>query len=143
MDTIDRQAAIDAVSEGCQEWRGIFERCKEKLLSLPSAQLDYDLSGYSDKLWKAAYERGKAEAQPEQRWIPVTKQLPNPNEYDERKVRRYYLIQNEYGDMMVAAYLGNVNGETWWNQMYANKPIEDKVVAWMPLPKPWKGDDDE
>ena len=37
-DPIDRQAAIDVVSEGCQEWRGIFERCKEKLLSLPSAQ---------------------------------------------------------------------------------------------------------
>ena len=30
--------AIDAASEGCQEWRGIFERCKEKLLALPSAQ---------------------------------------------------------------------------------------------------------
>ena len=30
---------------------------------LPSAQPD--LSGYSDRLWKAAYERGKAEAQPD------------------------------------------------------------------------------
>ena len=38
-DPISRQDAIDVVSEGCQEWRGIFERCKEKLLSLPSAQL--------------------------------------------------------------------------------------------------------
>ena len=37
-DPISRQDAIDVVSEGCQEWRGIFERCKEKLLSLPSAQ---------------------------------------------------------------------------------------------------------
>lgn len=37
-DTVSRQAAIDAVSEGCQEWRGIFRRCKEKLLALPSAQ---------------------------------------------------------------------------------------------------------
>lgn len=30
---------------------------------LPSAQTD--LSSYSDKLWRAAYERGKAEAQPQ------------------------------------------------------------------------------
>lgn len=37
-DLIERQAAIDVVREGCQEWRGIFERCKEKLLSLPSGQ---------------------------------------------------------------------------------------------------------
>ena len=39
-DTVCRQQAIDAVSEGCQEWRGIFERCKEKLLALPSAQTE-------------------------------------------------------------------------------------------------------
>ena len=38
MDLISRQAAIDAVSEACEEWRGIFARCKEKLLSLPSVQ---------------------------------------------------------------------------------------------------------
>ena len=37
-DSIDRQMAIDVVSEGCQEWRGIFERCEEKLLALPSAE---------------------------------------------------------------------------------------------------------
>lgn len=29
-----------------------------------------DLDGYSSRLWKAAYERGKAEV--EQRWIPVS-----------------------------------------------------------------------
>ena len=37
-DLISRQAAIDAVSEGCQELRGVFWECKEKLLALPSAQ---------------------------------------------------------------------------------------------------------
>lgn len=37
-DSISRQSAVDVVSEGCQEWRGIFERCKEKLLALPSVQ---------------------------------------------------------------------------------------------------------
>ncbi len=54
-DMVSRRAAIDAVSEGCQEWRGIFGKCKAKILALPSAQ-------------------------PEQRWIPVTLEtLPNPN----------------------------------------------------------------
>lgn len=38
MSEIDRRAAIDAVSEACEELRGTFARCKEKLLSLPSAQ---------------------------------------------------------------------------------------------------------
>ena len=60
-DFIDRQATIDAVSEACEECRGTFARCEEKLLALPPAQPD--LSEYSDKLWKNAYERGKAEAE--------------------------------------------------------------------------------
>lgn len=37
---------------------------------LPSAQPD--LSSYSDKLWRAAYERGKAEARMRGRWVEVT-----------------------------------------------------------------------
>lgn len=35
-DLISTQAAIDAVSKACQEWRGIFGRCKDGLLALPS-----------------------------------------------------------------------------------------------------------
>ncbi len=41
---------------------------------LPPA--DTDLSAYSDKLWKAAYERGKREAESERKrgkWIPMTR----------------------------------------------------------------------
>ena len=37
-DTISRQAAIDAVSRGCQEFRGIFAKCEKNLNVLPSVQ---------------------------------------------------------------------------------------------------------
>lgn len=37
-DPIERQAAIEAVSKGCQECRGIFGMCEENILALPSAQ---------------------------------------------------------------------------------------------------------
>ena len=37
-DTISRQAAIDAVSRGCQEFRGIFAECEKNLSALPSAE---------------------------------------------------------------------------------------------------------
>ena len=60
-DFISRQDAIDAmksISDSICEQRAIDALCE-----LPSAQPD--LSGYSSRLWKAAYERGKAEAQPE------------------------------------------------------------------------------
>jgi hypothetical protein len=38
MDLIDRQDAIDAVSRGCVEFRGIFSECEKNLNALPSAQ---------------------------------------------------------------------------------------------------------
>lgn len=54
-DLISRQAAIDEI----RKCRFVVDAI-EKIKGLPSAELD--LSGFSDKLWKAAYERGKAEA---------------------------------------------------------------------------------
>ena len=74
----------------------------------------------------------KAGVMPFPKWIPVSERLPKANElnYD---VVRYYLVQNEYGDMMVASWNG-----VFWEQMYQYRPIEDKVIAWMPLPKPYE-----
>lgn len=40
-DAISRQAAIDAVSRGCQEFRGIFAECEKNLNELPPAQPTY------------------------------------------------------------------------------------------------------
>jgi len=76
-------------------------------------------------------------AHPEPKWIPVEKGLPKTNEKDEDGIQRYYLIQNEFGDMMVAGYRERL-GYTWWEQMYQYRPIEDNVIAYMPLPKPYE-----
>lgn len=54
-DLISRQDAIEAVDETWWNARGI----RKAIESLPSA--DTDMSKYSDRLWEAAYERGKAE----------------------------------------------------------------------------------
>ena len=70
-------------------------------------------------------------------WIPCKKRMPKPNEKTVNSVRKYYLVQNEYGDMMVASY--NVKGDTrWWKQMYKYEPIRDEIVAWMELPEEYK-----
>lgn len=68
-DVISRQAAIDALSGqisvtgdiNAKAVQNYIRMVNQRLHELPSAQPD--LSGYSDRLWKAAYERGKAEAQ--------------------------------------------------------------------------------
>ena len=62
-------------------------------------------------------------------WIPVSERLPKPGDYI-GFVAKYYLVQNEYGDMLVARYTPN----KYWEQIYQLKPIGDEIVAWMPLP---------
>lgn len=72
------------------------------------------------------------------KWVPVSERLPKAGEYIE-DVAKYYLVQNEYGDMAVARY---THGE-YWEQMYQLNPISDEIVAWMPLPEPYKAESEE
>lgn len=67
-DSISRQAAIGTVKhmrEVCNtdDINDYYDLMLEAFNVLPPAQPD--LSSYSDKLWRSAYERGKAEAQAE------------------------------------------------------------------------------
>ena len=67
MDLISRQAAMDIADDirDCISVDGYWA-WMERLKALPTA----DLSEYCDKLWKTAYERGKAEAHPKKgKWI--------------------------------------------------------------------------
>ena len=115
-DLISRKAAIDA----CHNWDDGKDAyaygfiVEERLQKLPSAQ----------------------------QWIPVSERLPEPNSAY-KDVLPYYLVQNEYGDMMVATFI-KYNGEARvWQQIYQYGAIMDEIVAWMPLPDPWKGEEDE
>lgn len=107
----------------------------EKVQAIPSA--DIDLSEYSDKLWKNAYERGKADSP--QGWIPCSERLP-------KKEEATYLICTETGHMCSCRWTNNMYGlrsNEWskWGWHIMDKPQYAKVVAWMPL-KPWKGAED-
>ena len=93
-----------------------------------AVEIDTDISEYSDKLWKNAYERGKAERP--QGWIPCSERLPNEKEI--------VLITNDKGNVRCGQFRGTY--KKWWN--WKGNTLET-VLAWMPLPKPWKGADDE
>ena len=71
----------------------------------------------------------------EPRWIPVSERLPKAGEYV-GDVDRYYLVQNEYGDMLVARYTHS----EYWEQIFQFEPIGDEIVAWQPLPEPYKAE---
>lgn len=72
----------------------------------------------------------------ETQWIPVSERLPEPNARD-GLTARFYLAQNEYEDMLVVRYDGK-----GWEQIYQHEYLEDAVIAWMPLPEPYKAENE-
>ena len=128
---------------------------REALDMVPSA--DIDLSDYSDRLWRNAYEQGKADAEP--RWIPVK---TRPMDEEERK---YYLeelgwslddneavmfdslMPGDGQEVWVCSKCGNVWQDTC--EIDEGIGLEENgdwldIVAWMPFerPEPWKGEND-
>lgn len=102
-----------------------------------------DLSDYSDKLWAAAYERGKAEAV---RWIPCSEQPAEPNS----------LACDKFGQVFITLTVVDINGKCYDGTEFAfnveeflkGKLIGDgvrvlptEIIARMPLPEPYKEGD--
>jgi hypothetical protein len=69
---------------------------------------------------------------PKQRWIPVSEGLP-----DERQSVLVWCP--EYRNMY-CAYLKNKN---WWIFGAFSQIIPNAVIAWMPLPEPYKTESEE
>ena len=153
VDYISRKAVQTRLKEIINEMETIFADIRERevndsVCGLCEYDCDHGLDGYAnecpgfekDDCFKLN-EKYKVEwldisnlpsvTPQEPRWIPVSK-LPKAGEYI-GDVARYYLVQNEYGDMMVASYDG-----IGWQQMYQHGYVEDKVVAWMTLPQKYR-----
>ena len=62
-DLISKRAAIDAVSRGCQEFRGIFAECEKNLNELPSVQPEPISEAYAKAVftWLLDYQIKTAE----------------------------------------------------------------------------------
>lgn len=82
-----------------------------------------DVSESIDKI------RALPSVKPVQNWTPTSERLPKTNEYV-GNVAKHYLIQDEFGDMEVAAY--TTRG---WIPIHTIEAFEYEVVAWQPLPK--------
>ena len=122
MDLISRQAAIDAVKCGAL-----------------SAAMVY---GRTDAGSTALSETVKAikalpSAQPEQRWIPCSERLPE--DYQDVLVWFEYYRYGDYNGIYQMQGIGSysseynswlINGENGWHKL--------RVIAWMPLPEPYK-----
>ena len=110
-DCISRQEALKI----CRRyWHPTFNPIMEEIEKLPSVQ-------------------------PEQRWIPVTERLP---ENDNEVLITVWDAEDDY----VEVYKGFYQGHEWWTQWcHGCSKIKDEpcgeniVIAWMPLPEPYRG----
>ena len=124
-DLISRQAAIDVASGYCHP-----ANIAKELAKLPSAQ-------------------------PEPRWIPVSERLPSKEE------RKEWIDKNLDGigylyPCLVTRY-SSINPDRTKNNPYVAKHYFDGedflnageevcneyIIAWMPLPEPWRGEGGE
>ena len=105
------------------------------------------LNAYKEKLcnqrrWKEAEEYQRiidrfmafASAQPEPHWIPCSERMPK---IEETGVSMMVLLCWSDGQVTVGAYAGDRTfvGQAWPKAKGANV----RVIAWMPLPKPYGG----
>lgn len=90
-----------------------------------------------DILDKYKRERKERDDMEYGKWIPTSERLPKMNEFV-GNVCKYYLIQDEYGDMHVAHF--SKNG---WTSIDGIREIKAEIVAWMLLPLPWKAESEE
>lgn len=159
-DLISRTAAIDAFSKRGDEKIILRSTVYEVLKKLPSAQPEYYDYSDIDLVWKyyaeehdvnltdgakqlkdamwVGYRKGKQNTQPE--WIPCSERLPEEDgEYFvtvEGYLEGEHVLVLNYGTPLLPMNVGE--GRAWYLSDIEGDYYYDGVIAWMPLPEPYK-----
>ena len=121
---------LDCMQEECCEHKRCFECkyydfCDVDIHSIDSMSIREAVEGYAEAnglLDHMHYIN-------DQKWIPVSERLPNRHQ----RVLCYFKYEHESPDIISEnTYIGS---GMWMSE-------SDKVVAWMPLPEPYKGETD-
>lgn len=146
-DLISRAEAVKAICGDCvwyntascegEEWE-----CDSvnKLRSLPSAETKTKCIAQIKVDTEELVRRIKEEYDITDGWIPCSERLPEPEE-------KIYWVCTDGGYQCQCRWT-NINHfwtdlTTDWHWHIGDVPQYSKVIAWRPLPEPWKGADDE
>lgn len=122
---VRKKEAIEIVDEVAEEYNKKYEPTIDLL--------EYGIDGYNMHL-KEQYNKGYEDGLNADKWIPCSERLPN--EYGEYL---YTDINDEVHEGCFAPYDGVLIGG--WSTCHADGVVrlsDDKVIAWKPLPKPYK-----
>ena len=130
-DCISRQASIDALTH---KWDGMVTSVFNVLKELPSVQPDIarDIATIIEN-----EQDMRVISQNAGQWIPVTERLPHGTCSDLVNVS----IHDDSGDTpfdYTSCGWVTTDGEYW----IVDNEINNHVIAWMPLPEPWRGGQD-
>ena len=134
---ISRADAIEAVCDVVMDefntsatWG--YDVAEKALSALPSAEAE------EHRIYKDGYNTGKAHASADavQGWIPCSERLPKRDEL--------VLVTYKTTDRIhLCRYLDDGSENPWWSYIDDCCAWNNVVLAWMPLPKPYKGGDDK
>ena len=119
-DMIDRQAAIDALNEVSEHYT---EKGREW-----HPHVDFMIDAIKDL----------PPVQPEQRWIPCSERLPE-NEYVLISKKPTKISGSKWSVAIAIRTADPRSGKIQWRDSGFGVIEDDKVLAWMPLPEPYKG----
>ena len=119
------------------------DRLKEEIVEAGQGSTRYRIGEFwelnRNEIWKVIDEQPTVEAEP--RWIPCSERLP---ESDNEVLITVWDAEDDY----VEVYKGFYQGHEWWTQWcHGCSKIKDEpcgeniVIAWMPLPEPYRGGD--
>ena len=149
-DLISRQDAMNAIQKRADEidsvysafWEGL-KIAQDIVEKVPSAELEehewchdckeYDQEKHCCHRWTKVIRNTVEEIKTKYwRWIPVTEALPE--EKGEYLVSYHPCHWNTVSEKVLVG-MDTFKGKTTW----AKKKYQ-KVIAWMPLPEPWRGE---
>lgn len=139
VDYIDRQAAIEALAAVCDRVCQYTKKKKKKSIMHGACPLGSAFDAI----------RELPSAQPEQRWIPVSEELPK-EDTDVMIAYRYKAGEGDtsHCDIDITSYGqayfgGRACSFKEWRAPFEYFHTNYEVVAWMPLPEPYKEKENE